>query len=118
MRFFFTLLLGFMAFTALAQSKVGIIVGTAMDEKSRALKSATVQLIPLGDTVGGHTVLTDDYGGFRISGIAYGYYRLKLSYVGLQPLTLDSIYFRAERYDFNLNDLVLKAAGENAKLDE
>ena len=128
MRFFLTTLLSFIGFTALAQPGLptvanakegpGIIVGTAMDEKSRALKSATVQLTRMSDTAGNYTVLTDDYGAFRISGIAYGYYRLKISYVGLQPLILDSIYFRAERYDFNLNDLVLKATGETGKMDE
>jgi hypothetical protein len=33
---------------------------------------------------------------------------LKISHTGLQPLVIDSIHFRSERFDFNLNDLVLK----------
>src|SRR5688572_18692519 len=105
MRLLFTVLLGFIAFMAVGQAGPGIVVGTVMDEKSRALKAATVQLTALSDSAFSKVVLTDDFGAFRLSNIAYGHYRLKLSYIGFQPLILDSIYFRAERYDFNLNDL-------------
>lgn len=83
-------------------------MGTVLDEKSKALESATVQLINLKDSQKQQTVLTDKDGWFQISNIAFGYYRLKVSYIGFHTLTIDSIYFRAERYDFNLNDVVLQ----------
>src|SRR5690348_5807009 len=102
------IVLSFLAFLigckALAQSNnVGIIMGNVLDEKSKALESATVQLVNLKDSQKQQTVLTDKDGWFQISNIAFGYYSLKVSYIGFHTLTIDSIYFRAERYDFNLN---------------
>ncbi|HEU4609590.1 MAG TPA: hypothetical protein VFS31_15840, partial [Chitinophagaceae bacterium] len=54
---------------------------------------------------------------FEINSIGYGYYKLRISFSGLQPVMLDSIHVREERYDFNLNDIVLKS-GASANLDE
>ena len=78
-----------------------------MKEKSR-LKELHLKLFLIADSLQRQSVLTDKDGGFSFQDIAYGYYRLRISYVGLQPLIIDSIYFRAERSDFNLNDLILK----------
>lgn len=87
----------------------GIITGTLLDESKKAVEGATVMLISMSDSSRRRTGLTDKDGSFTLSEIAFGYYRLRLSYVGKQNLSLDSIYFRTERFDFNLNDLVLKA---------
>lgn len=100
----------FSFFSALGQEKTiaGILVGNVMDEKSNALSGASVQLISFTDTLNKKTLTTDKVGHFSFEGIRFGYYKLSITYIGLQPLTLDSIYFRTERYDFNLADIILK----------
>ncbi|HET9431466.1 MAG TPA: outer membrane beta-barrel protein [Chitinophagaceae bacterium] len=87
----------------------GILAGNVMDENKKALVGATVQLIPLADSLGKRSLSTDNTGSFEFASIPFGYYRLSITYVGLQGLSLDSIHFRAERFDFNLSDLTLKA---------
>ena len=118
MKSLFTLLITLTAFQALSQKdSSGLIIGSVLDEKSKALEGATVQLIPLADSFRKKTTLSNKDGGFELTGIGYGFYKLRISYSGLQPLTIDSIQVRAERFDFNLNDIVLKQS-PNADLDE
>jgi hypothetical protein len=108
-RYYTALFLCVACSTAFSQSKdPGIITGNVMNENKKAVEGATVILQLMQDTMVRRSALTDKDGSFTISNIAFGYYRLRLSYVGLQNLSLDSIHFRAERFDFNLNDLVLK----------
>jgi hypothetical protein len=99
------------------KDSVGIIIGSVLDEKSRALEGATVQLISFSDSLRQRTVLTDKDGAFEISSISFGYYKLRISFSGLKPVMLDSIHVREERFDFNLNDIVL-APGAGSGLDE
>jgi outer membrane receptor protein involved in Fe transport len=103
-----TVLLSFMS--AFGQEKVhsGILVGNVLDEKSKALEGATVQLISFSDSINKRSFSTDKSGQFSFTGIPFGYYKLSISYIGLQSLVLDSIYFRTERYDFNMSDIILK----------
>lgn len=106
---FLFLLLFVSSLAAFSQAKEpGIITGTVLDENKKAISGATVTLILMQDSSVRHSSSTDKEGSFTLSNIAMGYYRLRLSYVGLQNLTLDSIWFRTERFDFNMNDLVLK----------
>src|SRR5258705_4584299 len=86
----------------------GILTGNVMDERRKALEGASSEFLLLSDSTKKQSVLTDKDGNFSFREIAFGYYRLRITYVGLQPLIIDSIYFRAERSDFNLSDLVLK----------
>ncbi|MDX1938813.1 MAG: TonB-dependent receptor [Flavihumibacter sp.] len=95
----------------------GIITGNLQDEKQKALANATVQLIPYKDSAARKQQLTDKEGSFGFTGLAMGYYRLRISYTGFQTLQLDSIYLRTERHDFNLPDLVLHLAS-SANLEE
>lgn len=95
----------------------GIITGTVLNESKKAVEGATIVLVAMNDSTHRHSGVTDKDGSFTLSGIPFGYYRLRISHVGLQHLSLDSIYFRTERFDFNLNDLVLKASA-NQQLDE
>lgn len=102
--------------TSLANSQ-GLVTGTVLDEKKRSLESASVEIISFKDTVQKRMMLTDKNGDFTFVNISFGLYRLRISYTGMQSLTIDSINFRTERYDFNLNDITLKTkASEN--LDE
>src|SRR6476619_6724319 len=86
----------------------GILTGSVLDEQGKALRSATVRLLSFRDTLNTKTVLTGTNGDFEINSIPFGLYKLKITYTGLQAVVLDSIYFRKERFDFNLNDIVLK----------
>jgi len=95
----------------------GIITATVLDENKKALEGITVTLLSMQDSLKSQSSQTDKNGSFTLSNISFGYYRLRLSYVGKQGLTLDSIHFRTERFDFNLNDLVLKAK-VSVQLDE
>jgi len=86
----------------------GILAGNVTDERKKALEGASSQLILLADSTKSQSILTDKEGNFSFQNIAYGYYRLRVSYVGLQSLTIDSINFRPERSDFNFSDLTLR----------
>ena len=79
-----------------------------MDDKKKALEGASVELISFKDSLSRQSKLTDKTGDFTFSNISFGYYKLRISYVGMQVLILDSINFRTERYDFNLTDITLK----------
>ncbi|HEX4876886.1 MAG TPA: outer membrane beta-barrel protein [Chitinophagaceae bacterium] len=87
---------------------MGILTGNVVDEKKKALEGATVDLLSLKDTSGKRSTLTNKTGDFTFNNIPFGYYKLRISYVGMQVLHIDSIYFRTERFDFNLSDLTLK----------
>ncbi|HEX2630423.1 MAG TPA: outer membrane beta-barrel protein, partial [Chitinophagaceae bacterium] len=100
-----------LALSVRAQQKnavLGILTGNVMDEKRKALEGATVQLISLADTLNRLTESSDKDGQFTFTNVAFGHYKLSITYIGLQSLTLDSIWFRTERYDFNLTDITLK----------
>src|ERR1700694_601101 len=119
MKAWFTLIIACWCLYARAQSDpAGLIAGNVLDEKSKPLEGTTVQLIPFTDTLHPQTIRTDADGAFRFSSIAYGYYRLRFTYLGLHPLTLDSLHLRAERTDFNLNDVVLKPNSATEQMDE
>lgn len=89
-----------------------------MDSTKKALPGATVELVSFTDSLTNKTTATDKNGNFSFSNISFGYYKLRFSFVGFQTLTLDSIYFRQERFDFNLNDVVLKTKTSAENLQE
>ncbi|MBI5371136.1 MAG: outer membrane beta-barrel protein [Sphingobacteriales bacterium] len=109
-RFLITILFFCTALVISAQDKTipGILTGNVMDSRNKALEGATVRLLSFTDTLAKRTVLTGKDGQFSFTGIPFGYYKLSFSYVGLQPLVIDSIHFRMERFDFNLPDIILK----------
>ncbi len=87
----------------------GLLTGNIMDDKKKALEGASVEIISFKDSLQKKSTLTNKTGDFSFSNISFGFYRLRISYVGMQTLTIDSINFRTERYDFNLTDITLKA---------
>jgi outer membrane receptor protein involved in Fe transport len=95
----------------------GIITGNVLDEKKKALEGATIQLSLMTDSLSTLSATTDKDGDFTITRIPFGLYRLRVTFVGLKPVTIDSLHFRAERSDFNLNDIILKPS-TNDNLDE
>jgi hypothetical protein len=87
----------------------GIIIGNILDnENSKTITSANVTLTKIGDSLVAKTMITAKDGGFFFDQLPFGYYRLQVSMVGYNNLRLDSIYIRAERFDFDLNDIKLK----------
>lgn len=95
----------------------GLITGNILDEKKKAVADATVELRPLSDSLLKRSTRTDKDGNFTFENIPFGLYRLKISYISFQPLSIDSIHVRTERYDFNLADLTLKP-NRNDQLEE
>lgn len=90
----------------------GLLTGNIVDEKKKSLEGASVKLLPIGAGKS-QMRLTDKLGQFEFSEIPFGWYAIEISYVGFKTLKIDSLHFRAERFDFNLNDVTLKpAAGE------
>ncbi|MBS1564626.1 MAG: outer membrane beta-barrel protein, partial [Bacteroidetes bacterium] len=90
------------------EQRPGIIAGNLIDEKSKAVASATVELVAYNDSIAPVSMTTDKDGAFVFNNLRFSLYRLKISYIGYKQLVLDSINVRAERSDFNLNDITLK----------
>ena len=86
----------------------GLVGGNVIEESKKAIEGVTVVLTSLKDTTKRRTIVTDQNGNFLFEKISFGYYRLRFSYVGMQNLVFDSLYFRQERFDFSLNDVVMK----------
>jgi len=104
--------------TFLVKAQTGILTGNIVDEKKKAIADATAQLVLLKDSSVIRSTTSDKEGEFSFGNIQFGHYQLRISYVGFAPLLIDSIFFREERYDFNLNDLELKAGGAAQGLKE
>ncbi|HEY0752006.1 MAG TPA: carboxypeptidase regulatory-like domain-containing protein, partial [Chitinophagaceae bacterium] len=111
MRFLLFCLVFLTIISANAQDSLGLITGSLIDEKRKPVEGATVQLIDLENNAS-KSVLSDKDGYFEIPNIPFGYKKLLITSISFQQLTIDSIYFRAERYDFNLNDIILKPSTE------
>src|SRR5688500_18964700 len=102
----------------ICKGQTGVLSGNVLDEKRKALAGATIQLVLLKDNNVVKITSTDKDGSYSFEHIHFGYHQLKISFVGFAPLIIDSIYFSAERSDFNLNDLELKSAGTAQNLTE
>jgi len=94
--------------TVFSQNSRGLLTGNLMDEHSKAIEGATVELIPLTDSMNRLSVFSLDDGTFSFRDLTFDYYQLRVSYVGFQLLQIDSINVRAERTDFNIPDLVMR----------
>lgn len=98
-----------------AQQGNGIIAGNIIaDATAKKVSGATLQAINLSDTsIKTLSLVSDDDGAFSFSNLGAGYYRLTITAVGFGPVTIDSIYLRNDRMDFNLDDIRLKTAGQD-----
>lgn len=105
---FIVFLFSFLNINAQQLKKDGLIIGTVLDTSNqKAIMGATVAAIPFADSSKQSVFLTDKNGGFNLSNLQLGYYRVRISAVGYRTLTIDSIHLRADRADFNLNDIPL-----------
>ena len=114
---FITLFLLFSGLCTRAQrSGTGVVAGNILEkETGKPVPGATVALIGLSDAFKGREVASSNDGSFSFSDVAFGVYRLQISAVGFNTLSLDSINVRQERSDFNLSDL--KLAPKSADMD-
>lgn len=79
-----------------------------MDSASqKAIAGATVAIIPFTDTSKKVIFLIGKNGAFEFTNLSFGYYRLLITSVGYRSRLIDSIHIRTERFDFNLNDILL-----------
>jgi Outer membrane protein beta-barrel family len=86
----------------------GLVIGSILDaDNSKAIRGAGLRMILLSDSRNQYNRLSAKNGEFIFDKLQYGYYRLQVTVVGYSPLTIDSINIRAERFDFDLNDIKL-----------
>ncbi|OJW58949.1 MAG: hypothetical protein BGO55_19780 [Sphingobacteriales bacterium 50-39] len=86
----------------------GIITGNVLEEANgKAVVSATVELICPAEPSKGRSTTTNSSGEFSFSDLDMGVYQLRVSMIGFNTLSIDSIRLRPERSDFSLNDLKL-----------
>ncbi len=95
----------------------GIITGELVDAiSSKPLVLATVSLKKSGDSLVTSSMVSAKDGSFLFENLPFGYYRLQVEITGYNKLTIDSIYLRADRFDFNLNEIKLNK--KNTQLAE
>ena len=87
---------------------IGIITGVVMDaDNIKPVAGASVMLSRISGAVISFTSITVKDGAFLFEHLPFGYYRLQVSFIGYSNLKLDSIYLRADRFDFDLNEIKL-----------
>ncbi len=76
-------------------------------DNSKAVSNASISLKLLADITKDNIQLSLENGEFIFDKLGYGYYRLQVNAVGYNVMIIDSIHIRAERFDFDLNDIRL-----------
>jgi hypothetical protein len=88
--------------------KKGIIIGNIVNaENSRAIVGATITLINMKVDTNKLFTTSLKAGSFIFEKLPYGYYSLKVSFIGVTNFQIDSIHIREDRFDFDLNDVKL-----------
>lgn len=91
------------------EKNIGWIIGNVLDASSgKAIAFATVQARLMKDSSMKGQQTCDKNGAFELEKLPLGYYFINVKAVGYSSVTIDSIYLRAERSDFNLGDIKLK----------
>ncbi|NCI46951.1 outer membrane beta-barrel family protein [Sediminibacterium soli] len=90
------------------KKQLGIIIGNVLEQKTgKPLAFANISLFPIHEPGKNLSTIADRNGAFEFNNLGMGYYRLSVLAVGFARMHIDSIYLRAERYDFNLGDIRL-----------
>ncbi len=86
----------------------GVIIGYVVDsETNKPVPSATITLYKNSDSAFSKTTISAKDGAFLFEQLPYGYFNLQFTAISYGSLKLDSIYIRAERFDFDLNEIKL-----------
>jgi len=89
----------------------GIITGDVLEDVGgKAVVAATVELLCPAEPGKGRSTVTNANGEFAFSNLDMGIYQLRISSVGFNTLSIDSIRLRPDRNDFSMNDLRLTAS--------
>lgn len=92
----------------------GLVIGSILDaDNGKALEGTALKMLLLSDTGIQFNQLSLKNGEFLFDKLPVGFYRLQITAVGYTSLKIDSIHIRAERFDFDLNDIRL---GKNSKM--
>lgn len=92
----------------ISKKELGTVIGSVLDAGTqKAIPGATVAIIPYTDSTKAIFFLVDKNGAFQFTQLPFGYYHLRITAVGFRSKQIDSIHLRSERYDFNLNDILL-----------
>jgi len=90
------------------KSQLGLVIGNVLEARTgKPLSFASLGLLRLGDSAKLFSTVADKNGAFEFNELPFGYYRLTIKALGFTNTNLDSIYLRADRYDFNLGDIKL-----------
>jgi hypothetical protein len=116
MKYFVLFILIFKTILATAQqtavsdkTKFGIIIGNLVEgTKGKAIPLARIDLYKTSKDSILFSTITDKNGAFEFSHLSFGYFTLKARAMGFANTQIDSIYIRADRYDFNIGDIKLK----------
>ena len=91
---------------AAGNNAMGIVIGNVLDqETNKAITGVTVTIKGKTDATYSRSIVTDKSGAFDFERLPFGYYQLQFTAIGYAQLSIDSIYIRAERFDFNLGDI-------------
>ncbi len=94
-----------------SHSNPGIITGSILDAANgKAIQGASLTISLISDSMVKQDQLSLKDGEFLFDKLPFGYYRLQVNAVGFAGLSIDSIYIRQERFDFDLNDIKLSRA--------
>jgi ferric enterobactin receptor len=93
--------------SALFAQNEGVLQGRINDEQNLPLSSTTVTLVNLKGIFTSRTISTDSSGRFAIKDIPYGLFTCKISHVGYQSISRDSIVFTSTSDTINLGNLAM-----------
>lgn len=95
---------------AWSQAVTGVVSGILHDEGNSPLAGATIQLRSWSDTLFSRTAISDKTGAFQFDNVPFGFYRVQMSYSGMQTLIVDTVHVRSEKPVFSWEDLVMRNA--------
>ncbi len=116
MRYYLLLTLFFFTVQVTAQqtavrdnSKFGIIIGNLVENaKGKSIPLARIDLYKTSTDSLLFSTITDKNGAFEFNHLSFGYFTIRARAMGFANTQIDSIYLRADRYDFNIGDVKLK----------
>jgi Outer membrane protein beta-barrel family/CarboxypepD_reg-like domain len=110
---YFLYLVVFLGFVLVVQAQIsktsnGVVTGKVADSATqKPITGATVLITSYSDSLQQSVFLTDRNGSFQFTNLFFDSYQLVISAVGFRTKQIDSIHIRTERFDFNLNDILL-----------
>ncbi|MEI6263598.1 MAG: outer membrane beta-barrel protein [Sphingobacteriia bacterium] len=116
MRYYLLLILVLLAGQSSAQqsatpdkTKFGIIIGNLVEAtKGKSIPLARIDLYKTATDSLLYSTITDKNGAFEFNHLGFGYFTLRARAMGFANTQIDSIFLRADRYDFNIGDVKLK----------